>query len=309
MPVYQTFDAIPLLPRAVVTIGTFDGVHLGHRKVIAQLLQEAEAIGGTPVLVTFYPHPKRVVSHDRKPVFLLNTAREKYNLLHEAGIEHIVEVPFNRAFSSQSAMGYIRDFLVGKLHVHTIIIGYDHRFGHNREGDYRLLESMAPDYGYTVREIPEQLLQDVVVSSTRIREALQEGRLEDAQSLLGYPYFFSGLVVEGNKLGRTIGFPTANLLMEDPEKLVPASGVYVVDVWSDKYEQTYRGMMNIGVRPTVDGTRKMIEVHLLDFDKDLYNSKLSVTLRSWIREEKKFEGLEALKRQLEADREVARQLA
>lgn len=301
MQVYHTLSSLPRFNKAVITIGTFDGVHLGHKQIILQLLKEADAIGGTPVLLTFWPHPKQVVDSNRKPIFMLNSPEEKYSLLHKAGIDHIVVAPFSREFAEQPAEQYIKNLLVDTLQAHTIIIGYDHRFGKNREGDYHLLDSLSSKYGYQVREIPERLIRNMIISSTRIREALLTGDLSTAHDFLGYRYFFSGLVIAGNKLGRTIGYPTANLKIEDPEKLVPANGVYAVEVESSRYPGIFKGMMNIGTRPTVDGTRRTIEVHLLDFDGDLYDTRLQITLHKWLRKEEKFEGLIALKAQLEKD--------
>lgn len=303
MKVYQNTDELPPFKHAVVTIGTFDGVHLGHKQIIHQLIREAGHVEGTAVLMTFYPHPKRVVSTDMKPIYLLNTAEEKYELLHKAGIGHIVVVPFNEEFANQPPVDYIRDFLVGKLHAKTIIIGYDHRFGKNREGDYHMLDALSATFGYTVKEIPERLIRNITISSTRIREALLTGDIAKAEEFLGYPYFFSGKVVEGNKLGRTIGYPTANLEINDPEKLIPANAVYAVLVKHPNHDGLLKGMMNIGTRPTVNGTRRMIEVNLFDVDEDLYGLTLTVTLKKKLRDEVKFDGLNELKNQLAKDKQ------
>lgn len=305
MKVYKDTGSLPAFPRAVITIGTFDGVHQGHRQIIRQLLKEAEMIGGTPVLITFYPHPKQVVASDKKPIFLLNSPEEKYSLLHKAGIPNIVVVAFNSRFAEQPAISYIRDFLVDKFHPHTIIIGYDHRFGKGRTGDYRLLEQEAGNYGYVVKEIPEHILQDVTISSTKVREALLKGDISTANKFLGYGYFFSGKVVEGNKLGRTIGYPTANLHISDEQKLVPANGVYAVQVTIEGFAGVYKGMMNIGIRPTVNGTRRVTEVNIFDFDETIYGKIVTVTLVTWLRNEVKFTGLDALKGQLAQDKLAA----
>ncbi|MEO8769512.1 MAG: riboflavin biosynthesis protein RibF [Ferruginibacter sp.] len=294
---------MPVFKNAVITIGTFDGVHLGHMQIIKQLKEEAAKVGGTPVLITFYPHPKQVVSSLKKPIFILNSPEEKYELLHKAGIDNIVVVSFNTEFANQPALTYISNFLVEKFHPHTIIIGYDHRFGKNREGDYHLLEDQADKFNYIVKEIPERILQDVTISSTRIREALLAGEVDIANEFLGYPYFFSGKVMEGNKLGRTIGYPTANLHVEDEEKLIPGDAVYAVDVEIENMPGILKGMMNIGVRPTVDGTKRVIEVNIFDFDKDIYGLALKVYLKKRLRGEVKFNGLEQLKIQLGKDKE------
>ena len=305
MQVYTNISELPVFKRAVITIGTFDGVHLGHRQIIRQLIEEAVAVDGTPVLITFYPHPKQVVASTKKPIFILNSPNEKYSLLHEAGIEHIVVVTFNKSFAEQTAGDYIEHFLVNKFHPHTIIIGYDHRFGNNREGDYHLLEKEAPRFGYKVKEIPEHILRDSAISSTRVREALLAGDIITANDLLGYPYFFSGTVVEGNKLGRTIGYPTANLQIIDEQKLIPANGVYAVEVAIENDDQNYNGMMNIGTRPTVDGSKRVIEVNIFNFDETIYGSSLQVKIKKRLRDEVKFSGLDALKEQLAKDKVAA----
>jgi riboflavin kinase/FMN adenylyltransferase len=306
MKVYTNIDQLPVFKNAVITIGTFDGVHRGHQQILDQLIKEAATIAGTPVVITFFPHPKQIVAsqkHPGIPVHLLNTPEEKYELLHNHGIRHIVVVPFDKAFAEQTADGYIRDFLVQHFHPHTIIIGYDHRFGKNRQGDYHLLEDMAERYQYRVKEIPEHVLKDITISSTRIRTALLEGDIETAASYLGYRYFFSGQVIMGNQLGRTIGFPTANLQVNNEEKLIPANGVYAVTV--DLENRSLKGMMNIGVRPTVDGTKRVIEVNIFDFDEMIYGSTLKITLVKHLRSEVKFKGLDELKAQLSLDRENA----
>ena len=314
MKVYNNIHQLPPFKNAVLTIGTFDGVHQGHQQIIQQLIKEAAAINGTPVLITFFPHPKQVVMNPANVVttvgtntqiHLLNTPEEKYDLLHQHGIEHIVVVPFNKSFAEQSASSYIKNFLVDLFHPHTIIIGYDHRFGKNRLGDYHLLESEAADNGYLVKEIPEHVLKNITISSTKIRTALLDGDIETAASYLGYSYFFSGKVVLGNQLGRTIGFPTANLIIENEQKLVPANGVYAVEVALQGRENSYMGMMNIGLRPTVDGNKRMIEVNIFDFDEMIYDSTLKITLLKHLRSEVKFSGLEELKTQLVKDKKNA----
>lgn len=305
MKVYTDINHLPEFANAIITIGTFDGVHLGHSLIIEQLLKEAEAVKGTPVLITFYPHPKQVIDNLKKPLYILNTPEEKYELLHLKGIENIVVVPFNKTFAEQPALAYIKHFLVDKFHPHTIIIGYDHRFGNNREGDYHLLEKEALKHNFKVKEIPEHVLQDVIISSTKIREALLTGDIDTAAAYLGYDYFFSGKVIAGNKLGRTIGYPTANLKIEDEKKLIPANGVYAVEVeikHSASHIQQQKGMMNIGVRPTVDGTNRVIEVNIFDFDEEIYGLSIKVTVKKRLRSEVKFSGLDALKVQLAKDK-------
>lgn len=306
MNVYKNLQELPAFPNAVITIGTFDGVHQGHMQIIRQLKEAAARVNGTAVVITFDPHPKQVVASDKKPIFILNTPSEKYELLHKNGIGHIVVVPFDTDFANQPALGYIRNFLVGRFHPHTIIIGYDHRFGKNREGDYRLLENEATTGNFTVQEIPPHVLQDVTISSTRIREALLAGDVETAEQFLGYPYFFSGMVMEGKKLGRTIGYPTANVSIADREKLVPGDGVYAVSAEIEGKTGLFPGMMNIGYRPTVDGKHRTIEVHLFDFTDDIYGKKMTIVLRKRLRDEIKFSNLDALKEQLARDAAAAR---
>jgi riboflavin kinase / FMN adenylyltransferase len=325
MHIYYHIDQLPFFQKAVVTIGTFDGVHTGHAQILEQLRQEAVRIGGETVIVTFFPHPRKVVRGGSTEVKLLNTLEEKIQLLSWQGVDHLVIVPFTEAFSQLSAEEYIRDFLLKKFRPHTVIIGYDHRYGKGRQGDYHLLEQYSQSEGFLLQEIPVHLLDAVSVSSTRIREAIGRADTETANQLLGYPYFFSGQVTEGRRLGRTIGYPTANLLAGNPEKLIPADGVYAVEVslvQSDAIMLTvptmveapvvapwdgagYKGMMNIGMRPTVDGRERTIEVNIFDFNEDLYGHELQVMVRKHLRGEEKFDGLDALKVQLATDRENA----
>ena len=302
MKVYRSLQQLPVFNRAVLTIGTFDGVHLGHQQIIRQLLMEAEETGGESVLISFYPHPRKIVQPDRQ-IAELTTLDERIELLKRQGLDNLVVVPFNKEFSEQPAEEYIKRFLVDRFHPARIIIGYDHKFGNNREGDYRLLEQMGEQYNYTVKEIPQQLINEVAISSTKIRNALSNGEIETANQLLGYPYFFKGNVIEGNKLGRKLGYPTANLQIQDPDKLVPANGVYAVEAQIEGETRMLKGMMNIGNRPTVDGTRRSVEVHLFDFDEDIYNRHLKVHVRFHLRNEVKFDGLEKLVEQLHKDKE------
>lgn len=310
MQVHHDISKLPAFRRAVVTIGTFDGVHLGHQQIIRQLKAEAQAIDGETVIITFHPHPRQVVSRGKGEgegrrvkgeVRLLNSLGEKSRLIAMQGIDHLVVVPFTPEFASLDAREYVSGFLVARFHPAVLIIGYDHRFGKERAGNYQLLEELAPTYGFRVKEIPEHVLHTVTVSSTRIRQALLGGQLDEANENLGYPYRLSGVVVEGNKRGRTIGFPTANIDPEDPEKLVPADGVYAVTVVIRGRTGTYRGMMNIGYRPTVDGRTRTIEVNIFNFSEMIYGETLEVQLIRHLRSEKKFGSLEELKAQLAAD--------
>jgi riboflavin kinase/FMN adenylyltransferase len=301
MQVHRALDQLPDFARAVITIGTFDGVHKGHQEIIASMKEAAAEIDGETVILTFHPHPRQIVRASGEPMPLLTTLDEKIALLDAQGVDHLVVIPFTLEFSQLSAEAYIQHFLFRYFHPHTIIIGYDHRFGNNRSGDFRLLEAQGPLYGFRVREIPERVLDLLKVSSTRIREALHSGQPSLAADLLGYRYFFEGLVVQGQQLGRTLGFPTANLAVQDPEKLIPVNGVYAVRV-DMAGGGSAGGMMNIGVRPTVGGLGRVIEVHLLDYKGDLYGQTLRVHLEAYLRPEQKFNGLDALKTQLERDR-------
>ncbi|GGH62356.1 riboflavin kinase/FMN adenylyltransferase [Filimonas zeae] len=306
MQVHKDITQLPAFKNAVVTTGTFDGVHTGHQQIIAQLKAEADRVNGETVIITFHPHPRTVVKHNPSAVHLLNTLDEKIWLLRQKGIDHLVVVPFNEAFSNLSAHDYIHDFLYTRFRPHTVIIGYDHRFGKNRQGDYHLMEQKGVELGFVVKEIPEQVLNEVAISSTRIREAIAHNDVITANYCLGYPYFFEGLVVEGNRLGRTIGYPTANLRIQQEEKLVPGNGVYAVTI--NIAGEILKGMMNIGVRPTVNGVNRTIEVNIFDFDKDIYGQVLRINVHHYLRGEQKFNGLDALKEQLAHDRSQAIEL-
>jgi riboflavin kinase/FMN adenylyltransferase len=306
MKVHHNILDLPEFERAVLTIGTFDGVHLGHRKIIEQLVNEANSVNGTSIVLTFFPHPKHVVGNNSDAVLLLNTLEEKAELLSEAGVDHLVVTPFTTTFAELSAENYIKDFLVKSFNPHTLIIGYDHRFGKNRLGDFNMLEKFSSDFGYKVMEVPEHILARIKISSTQIRNQLLLGNVEQANELLGYNYFFSGTVINGEKRGRTIGFPTANLRMNDNEKLIPANGVYAVDVKIEGINNQFKGMMNMGTKPTFDGQEKSIEVNIFDFNELIYGEKLTVYLKFKIRDEVKFDSIQALVLQLNEDREKAR---
>jgi riboflavin kinase/FMN adenylyltransferase len=307
MRVHTDLSILPEFKNAVITIGTFDGVHTGHQQIIAQMKEEAAVINGETVIITFHPHPRKIISS--KNIFILNTLKEKIELLEAKSVGHLVVVPFNEDFAQQPPAEYVRNFLFEKFHPHTVIIGYDHRFGKDRSGDYHLLEDMSGKLGFKVKEIPEHVLNNVTISSTRIRDALFKSDIDTANNYLGYPYFFEGKIVEGNKSGRTIGFPTANLQIEDEEKLIPGNGVYAVNIETRKRNsQHLKGMMNIGIRPTVNGTKRMIEVNIFDFDEDIYGQILRVYVKYYLRAEIKFSGLAALKDQLLKDKESATEI-
>ncbi len=299
MKIFDDVKNIPPFKNAVLTIGTFDGVHKGHQKIIAQLKEEAKKIGGETVIITFYPHPRQVVNPNYKIEFL-NDFKEKASLLEAAGVDNLVTVNFDETFANISAEEYIQDFLINTFHPQKIVIGYDHKFGKGRTGDFRLLEKAGADNGFEVTEISEQVLDQVTISSTKIRKALSDGNIILANSQLGYIFNLSGKVVEGNKLGRTIGFPTANIQLTSEEKIIPLNGVYGVQVIVN--QSIYNGMMNIGFRPTVNGKKRTIEVNIFDFDSDIYNETIEVKLLDYIRPEVKFNGVDALKEQLNKDK-------
>ncbi|MGI8636834.1 MAG: bifunctional riboflavin kinase/FAD synthetase [Segetibacter sp.] len=305
MQVHRDLENLPEFKNATITIGTFDGVHQGHRQIIKLLIQEAASIGGETVIITFHPHPRRVVTNGKSDVKIINTLSEKIELLDQLGIDHLVVVAFNEIFADQTAEEYIQSFLVKKFNPASIIIGYDHRFGKNRFGDYHLLEKFGETYGYKVKEIPEHVLNEIIISSTKIREALLNSDVDTANNFLGYKYFFEGKVVVGNRLGRTIGYPTANLSIQNEDKLVPGNGVYAVQINISGKKTVYGGMMNIGMRPTIDGTKKTIEVNIFRFDEDIYGENIRVYLSAYLRSEVKFAGLEQLKEQLARDKTAA----
>jgi len=304
MKVHYDIDQLPVFRKAVVTSGTFDGVHLGHRQILLRLKEEAQKINGESVIITFHPHPRKVVSSAILGVRLINTLEEKIELLQELGIDHLVVVPFTDAFAHQPPEEYIQHFLVEKFHPHTLIIGYDHRFGRERTGDYRMLEKLAPVYQYQLREIPKHILDEIAISSTNIREAILHNDIETANKLLGYEFFFEGEVVHGNKLGRQLGYPTANLKIHNEEKIIPGDGIYAVyaRLKGQRFSDRYKGMMSIGFRPTVDGKKRVIEINIFDFDKEIYGSTLVVYVKKFLRGEEKFDSLEALVAQMQNDK-------
>lgn len=310
MQVHRKINQLPSFKNAVITIGTFDGVHTGHLQIIKQLKQEAARVKGESVIITFHPHPRMVLSPPQQsenkpstPVSLLNTLNEKIELIEKQDIDHLVVVPFTHEFSLLTAEEYIKNFLVDNFHPHTIIIGYDHHFGKQRQGNYKLLEACAEQLNYTVKEIPEHIINHVAISSTRIREALLTADIQTANKFLGYPYFFEGTVIKGNKIGRSLGYPTANIKVTDEHKLIPANGVYAVELQIGNFQSPLlKGMMNIGYRPTIGGTKKMVEVNIFDFSKEIYEKRMRIFVKKYLRTEQKFNGLEALKVQLSTDK-------
>ena len=304
MHIHFQLEQLPHFKNPVLTIGAFDGVHSGHLAILDELKQVANLIQGETVVITFHPHPRRILNNADAPA-LLTSLSERIARFEQLGIHHLVVVPFDPAFAEMSATDYIYKFLIDLFHPKVIIIGNDHRFGKDRSGDLTMLKDFGISHGFTVKEIPEKLLNESRVSSTNIRHALLNGDIKLANQLLTYNYQLIGTVVVGDKLGRTLGFPTANLSMLDSDKLIPASGVYAVHVLLQKggQKREYKGMMNIGYRPTVNGKERRIEVHIFKFDEDIYNEILVVSLVAHTRKELKFAGLEALKTQLHKDKE------
>jgi riboflavin kinase/FMN adenylyltransferase len=305
MAVFFQYEHLPVFRNPVITIGSFDGVHLGHRTILDQVVQCAQSIDGESILVTFDPHPRKII-HPDAHLGLLTSPEQKIRLLQAAGMHHILVVPFTRDFSMLSAEEYIHDFLINKLHPHTIIIGYDHRFGHSREGSIDMLKSQAPSEVEIV-EIPPRLIDHAAISSTKIRKALTDGDVEDAAIMLGRPYAYQAIVVHGDKIGRSIGYPTANLQAIYSDILIPGIGIYAVMVkFEDRF---YKGMMSIGYRPTVTDQRTITcEVNLLDFEKDIYGNRLEVYFIKRLRGEEKFDSLKALTSQIAQD-EIATRAA
>jgi riboflavin kinase / FMN adenylyltransferase len=294
--------------RPVITIGTFDGVHLGHRQVISRLKEISADLNGESVVFTFYPHPRIIVDKKEDSLRLLSTQEEKIALLQNMDIDHLVVYPFTEEFSKLTYHEFVKDILVDKMHLNTLVIGYDHKFGQDRQGDFLSLKILSTELGFNVERLDEFLLEDTVVSSTKIRKALDEGNIRKANHYLGYKYILMGRVIEGKQLGRKLGFPTANIETYDAHKLVPRDGVYAVRV--ELKGKFYKGMLNVGVRPTVNynADNRSIEVHLFDFNQDIYLEDVTLHFEERIRDEQKFSGLEELSAQLLKDKESVLQI-
>lgn len=323
MKIYHQLSEFKKLDNAVVTIGTFDGVHIGHQKIIGRLCELAKSSGGESVLLTFFPHPRMIIDPENQELKMINTVDEKAQILASLGVDHLIITPFTRDFSNLSAEEYIKNILVDAIGTKKIIIGYDHRFGKDRLGNFGTLVQHAPTYGYELEEIPEQDINDVAVSSTKIRKALLEGDVALANQYLGYPFSIYGPVIKGDKIGRTIGFPTANIFVAETYKLIPSDGIYAVTVEMDKKvegerqkaegnpqpytlnltPQTYKGMAYIGQRPTINGMTRNIEVNIFDFNREIYGQNIKMNFLAFLRHDVKFTGLEALTKQLQKDKE------
>jgi riboflavin kinase / FMN adenylyltransferase len=300
MQIHRGLDSIPVLQHAVLTIGTYDGVHAGHQVIIQRINEIAHEVDGESVVLTFDPHPRLVLQPDNKDLKLISTIEEKIELLEGFGLQHLVITPFSKEFASMDAGEYVEQVLVKKFRPKVIVIGYDHRFGKGRQGDIELLRKLGPKWGYTVEEISVQTIEEISVSSTKVRNALLEGDIRSANQLLAHPFTLCGQVVHGDKIGRTLGFPTANIHIPDLHKLIPPPGVYAVIV--KVKDQVHKGALSISYRPTVvDYGELRTEVFILDFNEDIYGENIRVTFVEHIRNDVKFDSLEALISQMEDD--------
>ncbi|MBI1223404.1 MAG: bifunctional riboflavin kinase/FAD synthetase [Bacteroidetes bacterium] len=302
MKVYRNLEEFQRLPFAVVTQGTFDGVHLGHQKILNQIKALANENNGETVLITFFPHPRMVLQPEDNGLKLLETIEEKINHLERMGINHLLILPFTKSFSRLTAQEFVRDILVEGIGTKIMVVGYDHRFGKNREGSFQELKQLSSVYNFEVQEIAAEDIDAVTISSTKIRNALLSGDLVSANTFLGYDYRAKGEVIRGHQKGKTLGFPTANIQVA-PYKLIPGDGVYAVEVVFNG--RRYRGMTNIGSQPTFTGRAHAFEVNIFDFDQEIYNQEIEVIFHAHLRPEIKFDSVDALKRQLEKDKFAA----
>ncbi len=303
MHIYYSLDDFSPVTNAVVTSGTFDGVHVGHKKILSRLKEVAQKNAGESVVITFWPHPRLVLYPNDTELRLLNTFEEKAELLKQQGVQHLLRIPFTKEFSQLTSEAFITNIIVKKIGTKKLVIGYDHHFGKNREGSFEQLKLNGPKYGFDVEEIPRQDVDHVAVSSTIIRKAIESADIDTANQLLGQQYSISGRVIKGDQLGRTLGYPTANLEIDSIHKLIPADGIYAVRV---RYgNQNFNGMLYIGNRPTVAGTKKVIEVNIFNFNKDIYGESLTVAFGTYLRGDLKFNSLDELKHQMEVDKQQA----
>ena len=300
MKIYNSIDDFQVLPNAIVTIGTFDGVHEGHLQIIQRLLELAHQQNGETVVLTFFPHPRMVLQPEDNGLKLITTMEERKTLLRKNSIDHLIIQPFSKEFSRLTAVEFVRDVLVEKIGMKTLVIGYDHHFGRNREGSYKDLEEMAPAYGFQLEEITKKVVDEVAVSSTKIRNHLLSGDIHLANKLLGHDFMLSGEVVKGDQIGAGLGFPTANLKMSDPYKLIPRHGIYAV--MAEVEGEMFKGMLYIGTRPVLNGKKLSVEVNLFDFDKNIYGKTLHIYLKSWLRGDMYFDNLEQLKEKMKEDK-------
>ncbi len=301
MQVFNQISQTSNLKNTIVTIGTFDGVHIGHQKIINRLLELKKQQGGETLLFTFDPHPRKVIFPNENNLQLITTTAEKCELLKQFGIDNVLVYPFTKEFAQTQAKDYVSEIISKGLKTKTLVIGYDHRFGSNREGNIDTLKAMCVDYNFEVEEILAQEINQLNVSSTRIRKAITDGDIQTANEFLGYRFFITGVVVKGKQLGRTIGYPTANVFIENKDKLIPKTGVYAVNVFHNN--KSYKGMLNIGTNPTTDTDNNIkIEVNIFDFDADIYGDEIKLEFVKRIRNEEKFANLEELKNAIANDK-------
>jgi len=304
MRIFYGLEGLESIKKPIITIGTFDGVHIGHQKILDAIVKKAKVLGGESVLLTFSPHPRLVLFPESPQLKLIQTETEKIEKLSRTGLENLIVFPFTFEFSRLSAMEFVRDILVNKLNIHSIVIGYDHQFGRNREGNIQYLKDVSSVYDFEAVEIPAKEIDEVNISSTKIRVAIENGDIERANLFLGAPFELNGMVVQGSQIGRTIGFPTANLFIEDSTKILPENGVYLVYVILNNV--LVKGIMNIGVRPTISPElKKQIEIHIFDFERDIYGMELKVEILTRLRNEIKFANKEALIEQIQHDISLA----
>lgn len=302
MKIYNHFSEFKKLNNAVATIGTFDGVHYGHQKIIKRLCELAKSTGGESVILTFFPHPRLIIDPENQDLKMINTINEKAKILAGLGVDHLIITPFTRDFSNLTPAEYIKNILVDTIGIKHLIVGYDHRFGKDRKGGLQDLEAFSKNFNYKIEQIPEQDINDVAVSSTKIRTALLNGDVALAANYLGYNFSLYGRVIKGDKIGRTIGFPTANIFVEETYKLIPSDGIYAVTI--EMNGQVFKGMAYIGQRPTINGMTRNIEVNIFDFNQEIYGQDVKMNFLEFLRHDVKFTGLEALKEQLQKDEEA-----
>lgn len=300
MQVHYSLVNFIRLEHAVATIGTFDGIHLGHQKILSTLISTAKLRSSPSVVITFWPHPRQVLQPDNVDLKILYTLSERIDLLKDLSIDHLIIIPFDIPFSKTSSEDFVTKIIMETIGANTLILGYDHRFGNNREGSFEYLQTHAHSYGLTLIEIPRQDIDAVAISSSRIREAIAKADMEEANKLLGHPFYLTGKVIYGDMIGRKIGFPTANIAVSDDHKTIPPDGVYAV--WVTHADIQYKGMMNIGYRPTVNGAIRRLEVHILDFNFDIYDQEIKIAFQEKLRNEQRFEGLALLMEQLQKDK-------
>ncbi|WP_457609547.1 bifunctional riboflavin kinase/FAD synthetase [Lutibacter sp.] len=300
MEIFNDLSTYKSTTKTFVTIGTFDGVHIGHQKVLKNLIKNAKSNNAAPLLLTFFPHPRMVLEKD-KEIKLINTIDERISLLKKTGLKFLIIQKFTKEYANKTALNFVKNILVDKLNISKLIIGYDHQFGKDREGNFSQLKEYGQQFNFTVEEISQLNIDSITVSSTKIRKAIEKGKIEKANSYLGYNFMITGEVVKGKNLGEKIGFPTANLNVSETYKLIPKTGAYIVK--SEIENDTIFGMMNIGYRPTVSGKHQTIEIHFFDFNKNLYGANIQVEVLKFLRDEQNFNSIENLKNQLQKDKQ------